>query len=92
MSEVLEDLLRWQKQIADYVYRNAPIKAIYTTHHAIPGGWMYLYRTDGWREFYVNRVLLMDSVQHFGGADVLSFEDQVSGTNRLTAIPVIALD
>lgn len=91
-TDMLADLKRWNSQIADMVYRQAPIKRIFTTWKPIPGGWTYVYRTDGWRDFYVHKQLLLDNMQSYAGTPVLSFWDAVSDTSRLTTIPVYHLD
>jgi hypothetical protein len=91
-TDILADLKRWNAQISDMVYRAAPIKRIFTTWDRIPGGWTYVYRTDGWRDFYVHRQILLDGVQPYGGTPLLSFYDAVSDTTRMTTIPVYHLD
>lgn len=91
-GDMLAQIKRWNDEIADMVYRQSPIKRIFTTWGQIPGGWTYVYRTDGWRDFYVHKQIILDNMQSYGGTPVLSFHDAVSDTSRMTTIPVYHLD
>lgn len=89
---MIELLTEWNRKIAQYVYDTRPVKAVYATNHPIPNGHTYVYRTDGWRDVYIEAAILDQVVQRYAGFPVLTFHDITSGTDRISAVPVYRLD